>query len=337
MVDRNDRKDRINIGIIGTGRIVCEGHIPAIIQKSTMCDLTAVCNLRNIEKGESIAKKYGCNYYNNYIAMLEDEMLDLVVIATYAYTHSEIIKECIKRGIHVLVEKPFVLNYTDGMHICEMARKFDVKIFTSFQRRFNKYFRVIKKMVCDGSFGDIIFCECNNIHYRTDEYYAQKKSGQYDGGGVIINQAVHSLDMLCALFGEVEVIEKDLKCIGHNFAFEDWAKIEMMSGKTWIHFFATTCADKEHGYEVNIWGTKGYARLRNNYIEYGYQDKHGEYISECLEYYFSNEMLLRDEYEEIYKELVLAEYISSDLCRYESGLLSIVLTEKIYEENDNTN
>lgn len=322
---------KVKVGIIGLGRIVCDGHIPAIQKNEKFFELIAISNLEEREKGEIIAVMNNCKYYNNYMDMIDAENLDLIVVATYSCSHTEIARNCLTKKINVLLEKPLAINVPAGKEICDMAVKNNIKLYTSYQRRFNRYFQTMKNMLEKKLLGDIMYCSCRSIHYRSNEYYYRKEGGDLDGGGVLINQAIHLVDMLCYLFGDLAVVRKKLKCIKHNINYEDWAKVELLYDEIDIMFWATTCAEKEHGYELNLWGTNGFAKLTNCIFEYGYWDENHNYIKNKQEYFLSNVDLLEKEYEDIYKEMINKEFISSQLCHYDAGVASLSIIKEIYK------
>jgi predicted dehydrogenase len=227
------------------------------------------------------------------------------------------------------VEKPLVTGIKSMSELCQYAEDNKILIYTSFQRRFNVYFNKISNIIKKKYIGDIIYCNLNNIHSKSEEYYIKKGKGKYDGGGVLINQAIHSIDMLLVLFENIEVNSAYLKCMTHDINCEDWAKVDMNSKETNISFWATTSAYREQGYELAIWGTNGHIKFSNNHFEYEYK-KNNIIYSEEKEYFFSNIDLLTSEYGDIYEEITNDGFISEKLCKYETGLESIKIIEKVY-------
>ena len=193
------------VGIIGCGTIFpmhaqslrqLTAHSSQLTAKRP--ELVAVCD---IEKSRAVraAKKYHCNYYTDYKKMLDAECLDSVHICTPHYLHKSMVIEAARRGINVLTEKPMGLNPSEAREEIASTRKNNVTFSSIMQNRFNPGSCLVKKRVEDGSLGKLKAAKLVLAYHKPDSYY--KKSDwkgrlAREGGGVVIDQAIHYLDIL---------------------------------------------------------------------------------------------------------------------------------------------
>ena len=160
--------------------------------------LAAVCDIkrsRAVEKG----KLYRCAAYTDYKKMLKSARLDAVHICTPHYLHKPMILEAARRGINVLTEKPMGLNPKEAAAEIAAAKKAGVVFSSIFQNRFNPGSQLVKKRITDGSLGKLKAARLVLSYHKPDSYY--KKSDwkgrlAKEGGGVVIDQAIHYIDIL---------------------------------------------------------------------------------------------------------------------------------------------
>ncbi len=184
------------VGIIGCGTIF-PMHAQSL-KNIKGIKLVAVCDIKKNRALEK-ARIYRCNYYTNYKRMFDSEHLDAVHILTPHYLHMPMVVEAAKRKMNILVEKPMALNPTHAQKECEAARKNKVILGVIFQNRFNPGSQLVKKRIGDGSLGRMKSAKLVLTYHKPDSYY--KKSDwrgriQKEGGGVVIDQAIHYLDIL---------------------------------------------------------------------------------------------------------------------------------------------
>lgn len=183
----------MRVGIIGLGAIA-PLHIDALLINGE--DIVALCDV-NTEKCEKAIQEYGLNVtiYSDYKKMLDEANLDAVHICTPHYLHAEMICEGLRRGINVLSEKPLAINEEQLAQIEKAVNESSAQLGVCFQNRYNAATLYIKELT-EGE--EFLSGSVSLIWERNAAYYAQDKwRGTWDmeGGGVMINQAIHSLDL----------------------------------------------------------------------------------------------------------------------------------------------
>ena len=229
--------------VIGCGAISTMhlGAIEAIADKTT---LVAVCDIKP-DRANAAAEKYGCKAYTDYIQMLDEERPTVVHVCTPHYLHFEMSAECMKRNINVVLEKPSTMTYPQALELCEIAKKSSAKISICFQNRYNKTSQVLKEYVSSGKYGKILGARAFVTWCRGDAYYTESGwRGQMatEGGGVLINQSIHTLDLMQWVLGDIVNVEGT--AVNHRFKHindtEDTAEImlDFANGARGI-FYAT--------------------------------------------------------------------------------------------------
>lgn len=186
----------LKVGIIGCGRIAVMHTVS--IDAIDGVKLVACCDTK-IERAESVAQKYGCNVYSDYIEMLDKEKLDAVHICLPHNVHTEVAKEAFIRGINVISEKPMDVNYTKAEQAVELAKEKNVLYGVIFQCRYNNSARLVKEAVSSGKLGKVLSVVSTLTWSRPDSYYLEsdwKGTWDKEGGGVVIDQAIHSIDLV---------------------------------------------------------------------------------------------------------------------------------------------
>ncbi len=183
----------MRVGIIGLGAIA-PLHIDALLINGE--DIVALCDVKT-EKCEKAMQEYGLNVtiYSDYKKMLDEAKLDAVHICTPHYLHAEMICEGLRRGINVLSEKPLAINEEQLAQIEKAVNESSAQLGVCFQNRYNASTLYVKE-VTEGE--EFLSGSVSLIWERNADYYAQDKwRGTWDmeGGGVMINQAIHSLDL----------------------------------------------------------------------------------------------------------------------------------------------
>ncbi len=182
--------------IIGCGAIFPTHGVS--VKHCERATLVAVCDIIK-ERAEKTAEKYACAAYTDYIEMLDKEKIDVVHICLPHYLHAPVAIECMKRGKHVITEKPLSVSVSDAQAMIDASEKHGVTLACIFQNRFNAGTQFVRNMFLSGELGAIKGARCSVTWYRPDSYYAADDwHGTWDkeGGGVIINQAIHTLDAM---------------------------------------------------------------------------------------------------------------------------------------------
>ncbi|WP_071130805.1 Gfo/Idh/MocA family protein [Enterococcus timonensis] len=185
----------IKFGIIGCGSI--SGIHAAAIQKIEGAKITACCDI-NIEKGLIFASRNQCQYYYDYQELLASDV-DIVTIATPHFLHKEMVLAALQAEKHVICEKPMAVTIEEANEIIKATADSDCLYAVCFQNRFNPSFIELKHLIDGEQLGHLKGLKCELTWKRNKEYYQSAKwkgSWEKEGGGVLINQAIHTLDAI---------------------------------------------------------------------------------------------------------------------------------------------
>ena len=182
--------------------------------------ITAVCDIKQSIAADK-ARRYGCNSYSDYKEMFSSESLDSVHICTPHYLHAPMIIEAAKRGINVLTEKPMALNPSEAKKEIAAAKKACITFGVISQNRFNPGSVLVKKRISDGSLGRMKSARLVLSYCKPDAYYRKsdwKGRKDKEGGGVVIDQAIHYLDILRWLSpSPIGYVESNIANRSHSF------------------------------------------------------------------------------------------------------------------------
>lgn len=193
--------DKVRFGIVGTGGMG-SGHADTI-QKIEECQLTAVCDIDpGVVKG--VADKYGIKSFTDYKELIDSGLVDAVIIATPHYFHPIVGIYAMKKGIAVLSEKPMAVTVKAADEMIKTAKETGVSLTIMYQSRASGTSQAARKIIQEGKLGDIYRTCMIRPGFRSQAYYdsaAWRGTWKEEGGGVLINQAPHDLDMFTWLGG----------------------------------------------------------------------------------------------------------------------------------------
>jgi predicted dehydrogenase len=242
----------LKVAVIGLGDI-SKIHIPAI-QANPNVGLVAVCDIDETLK-ETVPD---VNFYTDYHDMLEKETLDCVHNCLPHYLHYSATKACVEKGIHVFQEKPLGLHTEEGLKLVKLEEdNKDVKIGVCLQNRYNESFEKLQEIVNSGQYGKIIGIKGLVTWFRPKAYYDVKPwrgKMEYAGGGVMINQALHTLDLMQLIGGEIESIRGSIdQLLDYGIEVEDTAtaNIKFKNGATGL-FYATNANSGNSSVELQV-------------------------------------------------------------------------------------
>ena len=198
--------DKLRVALVGCG-VISDNHICGIIN-SGKAELVAICD---VDRARASAKKeqhgLSCSIYTKYGEMLANEALDVIHIATPHHLHTEMVVSALQRDINVFLEKPMCIKDEDVDIIINAENNSKGRVCVCFQNRFNKTTRYAKKIADDD--GGVISAFFSQFWKRDAEYYAQdawRGKMSTEGGGTMINQAIHQLDLLCFFLGKPKTL-----------------------------------------------------------------------------------------------------------------------------------
>lgn len=258
----------MSFGIIGCGMIA--GFHKLAIDSIRGARLVA-CTDRRFEYAQAFAKKHGCVAYPSLKEMLADPKLDVVTICTPSGAHLEPALAAIDAGKHVIVEKPLEITLKRCDQIIAAAKRRRVVVSTVFHSRFHASSQMMKRAVDAKRFGKLSLGNALVKWYRTQEYYdsgAWRGTWELDGGGALMNQAIHSVDLLLWLMGPVRRVTARTATRAHKrIDVEDIAvaTLEFKSGALGV-IEATTAAYPGYLKRIEIHGSEGSAVLEEEDI-----------------------------------------------------------------------
>ncbi|MDP4153200.1 MAG: Gfo/Idh/MocA family oxidoreductase [Bacillota bacterium] len=208
---------KFKVGVVGCGRISSR-HLMSVAENEN-CELVAVCDNKP-ERAKEAGEKYGCKYYTDYNDLVNNKDIDVIHICTPHYMHPIIAIAAMNAGKHVLTEKPMSIELKDAEAMCAAARKNGVTLGVIFQNRYNAGSKLIKKYLDNGELGKIYAGKLEVTWKRTDEYYSKsdwKGTWDKEGGGVIIDQAIHTLDLMNWFVNdEIEYVDANIANRAHK-------------------------------------------------------------------------------------------------------------------------
>lgn len=246
----------IRIGIVGAGAIA-PSHIVAI-ERAQGAKLTAVCDVQP-DRAAALALKHGVHGLTRIRDMLEH--VDAVTLCTPSGFHLEPALEILQAGKHLLVEKPMEITSERVDRMIDAAHTNNVKLAGVFQSRFRPLVRQLKQLVDDGLLGKIYSGSAYIKRYRTQEYYDSgnwRGTWKVDGGGCLMNQGIHLVDLLGWFCGEVTEVIAVTETVAREVEVETLALalLKFANGAKGV-IEATTLAYPELPQYLEIFGERG--------------------------------------------------------------------------------
>ena len=192
--------------LVGCGR-VSPKHIKAAVDNGF--DILAVCDIDDSHIDDMFSRAVPCDSgkirrYDNFCEMYEKEAPELVSIALPSGLHAKAATEAIKRGIHVIIEKPIAMSIKDADEIIRLSREYNVKVSSCHQNRFNIAVQEMRRALEDGKFGRLSNGAITVRWSRGEDYYKQADwRGKFSSdGGTLMNQCIHGIDLLRWMCGD---------------------------------------------------------------------------------------------------------------------------------------
>ena len=257
----------IHIGLIGGGNI-SDTHARAA-RAIPDVEISAIYGT-NAEKVARLCSEHGGTGYQNFDAFLKHRPMDVVIIGSPSGLHAEQGIAAARHRLHVLTEKPIEISTPRADALIEAAKQSGVQLGVIFQDRMKPHIRQLKSWIEKGLIGRPLFVDARVKWYRPPEYYANSQwrgTLALDGGGALINQGIHTIDLLLWLLGDVVRVQARTATLLHKIEAEDTAvaTLEFASGALGI-FHATTAAYPGYPRRVEISGTEGTVILEHDRI-----------------------------------------------------------------------
>ena len=256
-----------NFGIIGCG-MIADFHAKAVAEINGN---TVACFDNVKQAADRLAKTTGCTAYSDMDSFLAHPGLEIVTIGTPSGAHLEPAVAAAKAGKHLIVEKPLEITLEKCDKIIDASEKAGVVLATIFPSRFHRSSLRLKTAVEQKRFGRLTLGDAIVKWYRTQEYYDSGKwrgTWELDGGGALMNQAIHTVDLLSWLMGPVVEITAQTALLAHErIEVEDTAvaTVKFANGALGI-IEASTAAYPGYLKRVEIHGSEGSAVIEEEDI-----------------------------------------------------------------------
>lgn len=244
----------LKFGLVGAGRIA-DSYVQAF-RGMQAAHLVAVSDVESAA-AEALAAKVGCAAYASHRQMYEDHPLDAVIICTPPVTHSELAVFFLERQVHVLCEKPLSIDSSSARLMLATARRYGAKLTMASKFRYVEDVMRAKSIVRSGILGEILLVE-NTFASRVDMADRWNSNPEVAGGGVLIDNGTHSVDIMRYLLGpltDVQVVEGRRPS---GYAVEETVQLFVRSGCGAIGSIDLSWRlQKEVDYFLNIYGVHG--------------------------------------------------------------------------------
>ena len=261
--------EKLGYGIVGCG---IWGKVHAeCLEETEEAKLVAVSN-RSPQRGLELAQKYHVDYYSDYREMLKRPDIDLIDICVPSGQHAEVAIDAARAGKHVLVEKPIDITLERADRMIQACQEAGVKLSVIFQNRFTKGMIRLKRAAEAGDFGQLILGDAINKSFRSQEYYdsgAWRGTWAIDGGGALMNQSVHHVDLLLWIMGDVAEVQASTATLAHtNVEVED-AALAILKFKNGAlgTLVATTDCYPGFSSRLEVHGTRGSAIVAGGNVQ----------------------------------------------------------------------
>ena len=204
------------VGIVGLG-LIADFHGRAI--EALKGAEVYSCMSRSADKAKAFSDKFGCRAYTTLEEMLRDPDLDIVTVCTPSGNHLEPSLKIIEAGKHLIVEKPLEITLERCDKILDAASRRGVRVSTIFPSRFHEASKIVKDAIDKNRFGRFVLGDAYVKWFRTQEYYDNGSwhgTKSLDGGGALINQSIHAIDLLQWFMGPVESVKAYTQTLGHE-------------------------------------------------------------------------------------------------------------------------
>lgn len=251
--------DRLGWGIIGCG-VIAPTHAGAI-QASGAAKLVACCDIVPGKAKDFAAQHGGPRAYDAMEAMLADPEVQVVSVCTPSGLHSECCIAAAEAGKHILCEKPLDVTLEAIDLAIAACDAYGVKLSGVFQRRTSPSSQQVREAVRSGKLGKLVLGDAYQKYFRSHEYYASgawRATWDLDGGGALMNQGVHGIDLLLYLMGDVKRLSAYARRLVRNIEVEDTAVaiVEFVNGAVGV-IEGTTSVTPGYDCKIEISGDNG--------------------------------------------------------------------------------
>jgi predicted dehydrogenase len=256
----------MKIGLLGTGAIA---NKHALAYRNIGFELVA-CSNQTAARGREFAQRWGAEFIPDSGELCRYPGLDFIDVCTFPDSHLEPVEICASIGRPVQLQKPIATNLEAARRMIEVARNAGTKVCVMSQHRFDDATLFLKRALPAGRLGKLLQADAYVKWFRSDEYYSRPIKGSWhtEGGGALINQAIHQIDILLHLMGPVTQVSGVWQLgARHKIESEDVvnALLSYQSGATGV-IQAATAFWPGYTERIEIHGTKGTAIISGDQL-----------------------------------------------------------------------
>src|SRR3989338_3926720 len=244
----------VRYAIIGTGRIAKE-HIKGI-KAAKNAKLVGIYS-RDFKRAEALAKGHKIKAYKTLDELFNDASVTAVDIVTVNSLHKDLAVQAAKNGKHIILEKPIALTDKDAQEIIRTCKEQSVKLTVISNYRLSKFFLKVKEKIKKNELGDISQVHISIKKRRSADYYNSWQGRKQEvGGGVLIMNVIHMLDLVLDLMGDVEAVSCALN-YGQKEVEDACAATLKFKNGALCTINASTTTNINYPESIEIWGSKG--------------------------------------------------------------------------------
>ncbi len=249
--------NKLGYAVVGLG--IGRAHMEAA-SKSERAYLAAYCDIREDRLADAKRRYPDAKSYRDFDELIRDPDVDVISICLPSAMHAEFAVRAMEAGKHVLIEKPIDITVAAAMKIEEARKRCGVTVGVVHQNRYNVPMGPMKEAVDSGRLGKLFLGMFAVKWYREQSYFENSWHGTWDmdGGGSLMNQSVHTVDLMQWLMGDAEEISTVMNICNHDIETEDLtvSTVKFKSGAV-ASLITTTCAYPGISTDIQLYGTKG--------------------------------------------------------------------------------
>jgi predicted dehydrogenase len=265
---------RRRIGILGLG-MAAPPHVLALADLSGRAEIAAAYSPSPARRA-AFAGRWAAPVVDSADAIFDDPAIDAVLVLAPPSAHRDLVRRAAAAGKHVLLEKPLEISTDRAVDLVETAERAGITLAVVLQHRFRPVSEALAGIVTDGRLGSIVGASARLSNWRPQSYYDQPGRGTKarDGGGVLLTQGIHTLDLLLSLAGDAaDAVAYAVTTPIHRMETEDLVAgaIRFANGAIGS-VAATTCAYPGEPDAIELIGTQGTARIENTALVARFHD-----------------------------------------------------------------
>ncbi len=241
------------VGIVGCG-LIGQRRSKALGQGGHL----VACADLDVARAEILARTSGAKVFRDWRELVRSPLVDVVVVATLHDSLAEITRTAAEAGKHVLVEKPAARNATELQPVMEAATKYGVKVHVGFNHRYHRSLRKAKEIVDSGALGELMFVRARYGHGGRIGYDREWRANpELSGGGELIDQGPHLIDLTRWLLGEITEVQGFAHTYFWDMPVDDNGFMLLKTAKRQVAFLHASCTEWKNLFSMEIYGKLG--------------------------------------------------------------------------------